>query len=271
MLYIVATPIGNIKEITYRAVETLGEVDAILCEDTRHSKILLDHYGIKKPLISYQKFNEKERVEEIVSMLDEGTNIALISDAGMPVISDPGWVLVSELQKRGYEYTVVSGPCALVNAMVLSSLDASRFCMVGFLPEKTGERKKLITKFKDVQASLIFYCPVHDVDDYLALLYEILGSRKCAIVREITKMYEQVQIITLGEECEIVKKGEFVLVVEGAKSESEGFCSLSIKEHITKYLEKGMSEKEAIKAVASDRKIAKSIVYSVALEMKEKK
>lgn len=269
MLYIVATPIGNIKEITLRAIETLKNADVILCEDTRHSRVLLDYYEIKKPLISYQKFNEKDRCEQVMSMLEEGKEVALISDAGMPLISDPGYVIVKEAQSRGYKYTVISGPCALVNAVVLSSLDTTRFCMVGFLPEKKGEKNKLLQEFSSVKATLIFYCPPHDVDEYLAVLYENLGNRKIAVVREISKLYEQVCVGELGQQLDFMRKGEFVLVVEGAKDKSVELNSLSEKEHIRHYLNEGMSKKDAVKAVASDRKIAKSLIYAIALEMEE--
>ena len=269
MLYIVATPIGNIKEITLRAIETLKNADVILCEDTRHSRVLLDYYEIKKPLISYQKFNEKDRCEQVMSMLEEGREVALISDAGMPLISDPGYVIVKEAQSRGYKYTVISGPCALVNAVVLSSLDTTRFCMVGFLPEKKGEKNKLLQEFSSVKATLIFYCPPHDVDEYLAVLYENFGNRKIAVVREISKLYEQVCVGELGQQLDFMRKGEFVLVVEGAKDKSVQLNSLSEKEHIRHYLNEGMSKKDAVKAVASDRKIAKSLIYAIALEMEE--
>lgn len=269
MLYIVATPIGNIQEITYRAVETLKSVDVILCEDTRHSRILLSHYDIKKPLISYQKFNEREKCESIIQMLKEGKNVALISDAGMPLISDPGATIVKEAQRKGLEYTVISGPCACINAVVLSSLDTSRFCMVGFLPEKEGERKKTLALFSSLQATLVFYSPPHDIDKDLNTLYENLGARKVAVVREISKMYEQVCVGTLGEEMEFMRKGEFVIVVEGAKPQSEQLNTLSIEDHICHYLAQGKSEKDAIKAVASDRNVAKSIIYAQAVRMKE--
>lgn len=271
MLYIVATPIGNIQEITYRAVETLKSVDVILCEDTRHSRILLSHYNIKKPLISYQKFNEREKCESIITMLKEGKNIALISDAGMPLISDPGATVVKEAQKQGLEYTVISGPCACINAVVLSSLDTSRFCMVGFLPEKEGERKKTLQLFKDLPATLVFYSPPHDIDKDLNTLYENLGARKVAVVREISKLYEQVCVGTLGEEMEFMRKGEFVIVVEGARPQSESLSTLSVQEHIRHYLDLGKTEKEAVKAVAADRNVAKSIIYAEAVRMKENK
>lgn len=270
MLYIVATPIGNIKEITYRAVEVLSSVDVILCEDTRYSRILLSHYDIKKPLISYQKFNEREKCDSIINMLKDGKDVALISDAGMPLISDPGATIVKEAQKQGLQYTVVSGACACINAVVLSSLDTSRFCMVGFLPDKEGERKKTLELFKDLRATLVFYSPPHDIDRDLKTLYECLGARKVAVVREISKLYEQVCVGVLGEELNFMRKGEFVIVVEGAPPASEALNNLSVQEHIKRYLDLGKTEKEAIKAVASDRKVAKSLIYAESLKMKEK-
>ena len=147
MLYIVATPIGNLGEITYRAVEVLREVDAVLCEDTRRTAVLLNRYDIKKPLVSYQKFNERSKCEEVISRLEAGENLALVSDAGMPVVSDPGSVLIRELIAKGLEYTVVSGPCAIINGVVLSGLDATAFCMAGFLPEKKSDRVSHAERF----------------------------------------------------------------------------------------------------------------------------
>ena len=211
MLYIVATPIGNLGEITYRAVETLKSVDAVLCEDTRRTAILLNRYEIKKPLVSYQKFNEREKADYIIERLKNGENLALVSDAGMPVISDPGKVLIDELIKNELEYTVVSGPCALINAVVLSGLDASAFCMVGFLPEKKSERKKQLERFSSLDCTLIFYVAPHDAKETLEFLYSELGKRKVAIVREISKLHEEVVRGELGSTIEFTEKGEFVL------------------------------------------------------------
>ncbi len=271
MLYFVATPIGNLKEITYRAVETLKAVDVIFCEDTRHSRVLLSHYEIDKPLVSYQKFNEREKCSQIVSMLQEGKDVAVVSDAGMPVISDPGATLVKELQANGLPYTVVSGPCAAINAVVLSGQDASKFCMIGFLPDKAGERRNALSKFADLEATLIVYTPPHDVDKDLADLYAILGDRPLSVVREISKMYEQVAVGTLAQPPTFPRKGEFVLVIGGATPKSDRLSALTVEEHLVYYEKEGMSEKEAIKAVASDRKIAKSLVYAAAIQRKENK
>lgn len=262
MLYIVATPIGNLGEITYRAVETLKSVDAVLCEDTRRTLVLMRHLGIEKPLVSYQKFSEREKVGYVVERLMRGDNLALVSDAGMPLISDPGKILVEELIKNGLEYTVVSGPCALINAVVLSGMDTSAFCMVGFLPEKRGERVKLLQKFKDLRATLIFYSPPHDIRRDIAFLYETLGDRKAAIVREITKLHEEVVRGTLGDFPDFTERGEFVLVVEGAPDSAEDFSFLTIAQHVEKYVAVGENKKDAIKKVAQERKTAKSLVYA---------
>lgn len=267
-LYIIATPIGNIKEITYRAVEVLQSVDIILAEDTRHSGILLNAYNIKKPMISYQKHSEKSKTETVLKLLGEGKNIALISDAGMPLISDPGSFLLSKVIEAKYAYTVISGPCACINALVLSGLDTSSFCMIGFLPEKNIDRDRQIDKFRALEATLIVYSPPHNVLDDLNYLFGKLGRRKVSVVREISKMFEEVIFGRLGEIPQFTLKGEFVIVIEGAPSPSEKLSKKSIIEHLQLYIDGGMDKKSAIKKVAEDRKIAKSIVYGEALGLK---
>jgi 16S rRNA (cytidine1402-2'-O)-methyltransferase len=270
MLYVVATPIGNLSEFTFRAVEALKESDVVLCEDTRHSRPLLARYGIEKPLVSYQKFNEKERVEQVLGYLEDGKTISLISDAGMPLISDPGSTLIKALAQKGEKYTVISGACACIDALVLSAKDTSKFCFLGFLPDKKSDKAKTIAKFSDVEATLVFYSPPHDVDDDLNALFEGLGRREISIVREISKVHEEVIFARLGEIPEFTHKGEFVLVVEGAKEKESELNLLSVEDHIRTYLASGMSKKEAVKAVAKDRKTAKSEIYAVAEKMKEK-
>lgn len=270
MLYIVATPIGNMKEITLRALDVLKSVDCIAAEDTRHTAVLLNEYKIAKPLVSYQKFNERASAEKLIAMLEEGKDVALVSDAGMPLISDPGWVLVQAVAEKGLPYTVVSGPCALVNALVLSGLPTENFLMVGFLPEKTVDRKRLVDKYKDLACTLIFYSPPHNVTDDLAFLYERLGRRRVAVVREISKLHEEVVRGVLGEPLAFTVKGEMVLVVEGAPERAERLTAeMTIEEHIRYYIDAGDDKKTAIKKVAADRKIAKSLVYNVALEMEK--
>ena len=262
MLYIVATPIGNLGEITYRAVETLNSVDAILCEDTRRTAVLLERYGIKKPLVSYQKFSEKEKSGYIADRLEKGENLALVSDAGMPMVSDPGKILVDELIKRGLEYTVISGPCAAINALVLSGLDTSAFCMCGFLPEKKSDRKKFIERFTDLTATLIFYSPPHNVTADLDFLKSALGYREAAVVREISKLHEEVVRGNLADFPEFTVKGEFVIVVEGAKEKENALNALPIRSHVEKYIADGLSKMDAVKRVAADRNRPKSEIYA---------
>ncbi len=264
MLYLVATPIGNLKDITFRAVEVLKEVDEIACEDTRHSLTLLNAYGIKKPLVSYHKFNERESGEKIIEKLKQGKNIALITDAGMPVVSDPGNVLVKMLLENGLEYTVIPGASACLSALVLSGLDASRFTFIGFLPEKKSDREQLLEKYKLSQETLIFYSAPHDVVKDTKTLYECLGERKAVAVREITKLHESVISFNLKDGYPKEPKGEFVLLVEGAKAPD--FSSLSEFEHVKMYIKEGLDKKEAIKKVAKERGVSKSSLYKYTIE-----
>lgn len=265
MLYLVATPIGNLKDISYRAVETLSSVDEIWCEDTRHSLTLLSNYGIKKPLYAYHKFNEKEATEKIISKLESGKNIAVITDAGMPVISDPGNVLVKEVKEKRLDYTVIPGASAGITALVLSGLDASKFCFLGFLPEKNGERNGFLQKYKDLDATLIFYSAPHDVQKDAESLYQNFGERKCIAVKEITKLHESVIEFNLKDGFDGDVKGEYVLLVEGNKNLNP-YLDLTEEEHINKYLLLGMDKKEALKKVAKERGVSKSSLYKYTID-----
>ena len=208
MLYLVGTPIGNLKDISLRAKEVLNAVDEIACEDTRHSLALLNHYDIKKPLVSYHKFNEIESGEKLVAKLKSGKNIALITDAGMPVISDPGNVLVNMLIENGLEFTVVPGACALVSALILSGLDSSKFCFLGFLPQKEKDKKEMLEKYKQLDITLIFYSAPHDIKKDIESIYSVFGDRRAVAVKEITKLYERAEHITLKENLKSEPKGE---------------------------------------------------------------
>ncbi len=269
MLYFVATPIGNLKEITYRAVEILSASDYIYCEDTRRSLILLNEYGIKVPLISYQKFNEKSRCAEIIEKLAAGKTVSVISDAGMPLISDPGSVLAKELVEHGLEFSVISGPCAAVNALVLSGLDTSAFYMAGFLPQKKSACRAALDKLSKIQSTLVFYAAPHDIAETLDALYESLGGRKVSVAREISKKFETVYRGRLGEDLGITEKGEMVVVVEGARETAEYDETLSVRQHVDALIRDGMDKKEAIKAVAAARKLPKNVVYQVMLDRDE--
>ena len=193
MLYFVATPIGNLKDISLRALEVLKSVDEIACEDTRHSLGLLNAYEIKKPLTSYHKFNEREAGEKIIEKLKSGKNIAVITDAGMPVVSDPGNVLTQMLIDEGLEFTVIPGACAFVSALVLGGLDSSKFCFLGFMPTKSTERIAFLEKYKDLDVTLIFYSAPHDVKKDIESIYSVFGDRKAVAVKEITKLHERVE------------------------------------------------------------------------------
>ncbi len=260
MLYFIATPIGNLKDISYRAVETLKSVDEIGCEDTRHSLTLLSAYGIKKPLFSYHKFNESKECDGIVQKLKEGKNIAVISDAGMPVISDPGNVLVNALIENGLEYTVIPGANAALSALVLSGFNAEKFCFLGFLPEKKSDRESLLNEYKNLSATLIFYSAPHDVKKDIETLFSVLGDRRAAAVKEITKIHERVEFFNLKDGFPTEPKGEYVLIVDGAKKGAE-YENLSEEEHLRKYIDSGMDKKDALKRVAKERGVPKSSLY----------
>ena len=265
MLYFVATPIGNLKDITYRAVETLLSVDEIACEDTRHSLTLLNAFNIKKPLFSYHKFNEKEVGEKIIDKLKSGKNIAVISDAGTPVISDPGNVLVKMLIENDLEFTVVPGACALISALILSGLDSSKFTFLGFLPDKTSERMEFLEKYRTLDTTLIFYSAPHDVKRNIESIYLAFGDRVCVTVREITKMHEEREAFNLKDGIKKEPKGEYVILVEGGKIENP-YLALTEEEHVFAYIKEGVDKKEAIKRVAKERGVSKSSLYKYTID-----
>ena len=267
MIYFAATPIGNLKDITLRVLETLKEADAIFCEDTRHTLKLLSAYDIKKPLYACHKFNESEAAEKIIALSREGKNICIVSDAGMPVISDPGALVAKKLSEAGEPFTVLPGACAFISALALSAFPSDRFTFLGFLPDKTGERKKVLECYEAATETLIFHAAPQDVDDYLKLMYEIFGDRPACAVREITKIHEEVRRFSLREGLSGEKRGEYVLLVAGAAKKENPLNALSVREHIKAYLERGMDKKEAIKTVARDRGVSKNEVYQEALDL----
>ena len=255
MLYFVATPIGNLKDISLRAIETLKSVDVIACEDTRNSMKLLGFYEIKKPLISHHKFNEQNGTAGIIKLLKEGKNVAVISDSGMPVISDPGETLAKELVKEDLEFTVIPGANAGLSALILSGFDAKSFAFVGFLSENNKERRNQLDNVKNFQGTLIFYVSPHNMSSDIQHIFEAFGERKACLVNEITKLYEKKHFFTLSEKPEIEPRGEYVLVVAGAEPAENDLNSLTVEEHIEYYLAQGLSRNESIKKVGKDRKI----------------
>lgn len=261
MLYFVSTPIGNLKDISFRAVEVLKQADVIACEDTRHSLVLLNAYDIKKPLISYHKFNESNASDKIIELLRQGKEVAVISDAGTPIISDPGDVLSKKLIENNLPYTVVPGACAFVPALILSGLNEGRFYFYGFLPDKKGDIKRELESLNQIRVPIIFYCAPHDLTKTVDYLYEFLGERKAVAVKEITKIHEQRFEFNLSEGYSGELKGEFVLIVEGNK-QKQAFPE-RIEQHLKYYLDKGLTKNEAIKQVAKDRGVHKSEVYAL--------
>ena len=268
MLYIVATPIGNLDEITLRALEVLRSVDLIAAEDTRHTAILLSKYGISTRTTAYHKFNEKSATGALIDILESGKDIAVVSDAGMPTVSDPGRAIIDAVIEKGLEYTVVSGACAGVNALVLSGLDTRAFTVLGFLPEKNIDRRRFVEPYKHVPCTLVFYSAVHDIRKDLAFLYEAFGARDVAVCREMTKKFESVTRGRLGDELDITEKGEFAIVVAGDGAPT--FDGISVEEHIRGYVDGGDSLRDAVKKVAADRHVAKSEIYKTAVGMKER-
>lgn len=274
-LYLCATPIGNLKDITARVVDTLREVDMIAAEDTRNSIRLLNYFEIRTPMTSYHEYNKVEKARQIVGWLLEGKNIALVTDAGTPAISDPGEILVRECQKEGIAVTSLPGCCACITALTLSGLSTRRFCFEGFLPADKKEKKFVLEELKDETRTIILYEAPHHLKRTLEELYQILGDRRITLCRELTKRFETVFPTTLGEALSFYEendpRGEYVLVLEGKdhkqfqKEEQAEWEKISIEEHMGIYLEKGMDKKEAMKRVASERGISRRDVYQALL------
>ncbi|NMM61634.1 16S rRNA (cytidine(1402)-2'-O)-methyltransferase [Clostridium sp. P21] len=276
-LYLVPTPIGNLKDITLRALEVLNQVDLIAAEDTRQSLKLLNHFNIKKPLISYHQHNEQGKSENLIDKLKDGKDIALVSDAGTPGISDPGAVIVSKCIEENIDFEVLTGATAVTTALVYSGLDTTKFIFKGFLSRDNKERKLVIEDLKSRKETLIFYEAPHRLKSTLEFLKSNLGNRRIAICRELTKLHEEILRLNLSEAITYYEdrdvKGELVLVVQGKdekeildeeRAEWEG---LGIDEHIKMYIKDGISKKEAIKKVAKDRKLPKSEIYKYSIDL----
>ncbi len=267
MIYFVATPIGNLNDISLRALETLKNVQVIACEDTRTSKVLLDKFEIKnKLLISYHKFNEQESSQNIINLASEGKDIAVISDAGMPGISDPGNILAKKLVEAKIDFTVIPGASALTTALVLSGFDSRNFFFAGFLPEKKVEKDKLLSQISTLSSTLIFYVSSHNIKKDIQYLFEQLGNRKACLVKELTKVFETKYYFSLLSLPEIDERGEFVLIVEGS-NESLDFDSMTIQEHVLFYVNLGFSKNDAIKKVAKERGKSKNEIYMQVLNI----
>ncbi len=230
-LYLVATPIGNLEDITMRAVRTLKEVDLIACEDTRTSRVLLNHYGISKPLVSYHNFNERQASERIIARILEGQNVAVISDAGTPSISDPGFIIVREAIKQGIEVVAIPGPAAMIMALAVSGLPTDAFIFYGFLPQTSGKRRTILESLKERRETLIFYESPYKIHKLLDEVLDVIGNRQAALCRELTKKFEEVtrgNIETIRQAIADKKvKGEITLVVQGKVRKAPADDSLS--------------------------------------------
>lgn len=270
-LYLCATPIGNLEDITLRVLRTLKEVDLIAAEDTRHSIKLLNHFGISTPMTSYHEYNKIEKGRYLIGLLKEGQNIALITDAGTPGISDPGEELVKMAYEDGVLVTSLPGPSAVITGLTLSGLPTRRFAFEAFLPSDKKERQNILKELKTETRTLVLYEAPHRLLKTLKELEETLGDRKVTVIRELTKKHETALLTSLAEAVKYYEaeepRGECLLVLEGLKAEElaererEKYEMLSLDEHMKLYLDKGMDKKEAMRAVASDRGVSKREIY----------
>ncbi len=261
-LYLIPTPVGNMEDITLRAINTLKMVDFLLCEDTRITAELLHKLDIKKKLIHSDDHTEDSLKKMVLSKLQEGLNIGLVTDRGTPIISDPGYKIVEFISRNGFNVISLPGPTAFVPALTMSGINPSPFLFYGFLNSKTSKREKELEQLKKLPYTIIFYEAPHRISDMLKSLLKIFGNRNIVLCREISKKYEEAIRGTIEEVFEVSEtlKGEMVVVVEG-NLQQEDFSNMTVLEHIQLYLDDGMTEKEAIKKVAVERDIPKSIVY----------
>ncbi len=275
-LYLCATPIGNLGDITERVLECLKEADIVAAEDTRNSRKLMTHFDIHTPMTSYHEFNKYEKADELVGMMLEGKNIALITDAGTPAVSDPGEVLVQKCAEAGITVTSLPGASAVITALTLSGLSTRRFSFEGFLPREKKERKTILEDIAKDTRTVILYEAPHHLKATLDDLFESVGNRRISLCRELTKRYEEVMRTSLKEAIdyysEAEPRGEYVLVIEGRPKEeieaeaAAAFENLSIEEHVQGYIDKGMDKKEAMKQAAKDRGVSKRDIYNALLK-----
>lgn len=261
-LFIVSTPIGNLSEASKRVIDTLNMVDIVACEDTRNTRKLLSHFDIHKPMISYHNFNEDEESNKLIVLLKEGKNIALVSDAGYPLISDPGYILVNKLADEDIKMTVISGPSAGINALVASGLETSHYLFYGFLNTKSSKAKTELEALRAFPYTLIFYEAPHRINKMLNLLYEVYGNRKVCVARELTKLHEEFVRGNLLDVKDKEYKGEIVVVVEGFKGEEREIDMSSCLEEVKKLVNNGLKTKDAVKVIAEKYKIKKNDLYN---------
>ncbi|WP_215723946.1 16S rRNA (cytidine(1402)-2'-O)-methyltransferase [Eubacterium ventriosum] len=271
-LYLCATPIGNLEDITYRVVRTLNEVDLIGAEDTRNSIKLLNHFDIKTPMTSYHEFNKYDKAKQLVEMMKEGKNIAIITDAGTPGISDPGEEVVKQCFEAGIQVTSLPGPAACITALTMSGQKTRRFCFEAFLPKDKKEKVAVLEELKNETRTIIIYEAPHRLARTLKELRETLGNRQLTLCRELTKKYEEADKTTIDQAIEKYNekepRGEYVLVIEGKSQEEiqeenkQKWESMTIEEHMEYYISQGNDKKSAMKLVAKDRGVSKRDIYN---------
>lgn len=271
-LYLVATPIGNLEDITLRALNVLKEVDIIAAEDTRHTLGLLNHFEVKKPLISYYKEIEKTKSNQLIKELKDGKNIAVVSDAGTPGISDPGEEIVKKAIEEGIDIIPIPGACAFVNALIASGFSTKEFSFIGFLPVNKKEKKDKLESIKNETRTIIFYEAPHKMKATLETFFEVLGNRRIVLARELTKIHEEFIRSTIEEVLEKEEyKGEFVILIEGSEISKEdielkNLNEMTLEEHYQKYEQEGLSKKDIIKRIAKDRNVNKNEIYQYFLD-----
>ena len=268
-LYLIPTPIGNIDDITNRSLYLLNEVDLLLVEDTRTTGNLLKQYGITKKMLSCHEFNEDKIKEKILSLLESGNTLGLVTDQGSPIISDPGFIVSKYIIEKGYNVVALPGATAFTPAIMASGLDANHFLYYGFLNSKKSAQKKELESLKNFPYTMIFYEAPHRINDTLKNMLEIFGNRQISISREISKIHEEIIRTSLEESFKELTtiKGEFVIVVSGNK-EQISYDSINVLDHVKLYLDDGLSEMDAIKKVAKERNVAKSIIYKEYIDNK---
>ena len=262
-LYLVATPIGNLKDFTYRAVETLQSVEVCFAEDTRVTKVLFDHYGIRTRLECYQEYNKETQYKAVINYLSKGIDVALVSDAGMPIISDPGYFVAKEAMKQGYDVIPIPGASASLSALIVSGISPQPFTFYGFLDSKSSKRKKELNTLKEHKETIIFYEAPHRIKEMLSDLLEVFGDREIALAREITKKFEEVVRGNISEVIEICDtlKGEMVVVCSGYVEDTNKYNDVDPIDQVDELILAGMVKNEAIKAVAKRLGITKQELY----------
>lgn len=272
-LYLVATPIGNLEDISYRALKVLREADIIGAEDTRHSIKLLNHFDIKTPMTSYHEYNKVDKARYLVGEILSGKNVAIITDAGTPGISDPGEEIVKQCFDAGIEVSSIPGPAACITALTMSGQNTRRFAFEAFLPYDKKERAQVLSEIKNETRTIIIYEAPHHLLKTLEELYETVGDRSITLCKELTKVHENAEKTTIGAAIEKYKKteprGEYVLVIAGKpfeeirNEEIAAFCEMTVEEHMEMYMSQGIDKKEAMKMVAKDRGVSKRDIYDI--------